>query len=342
MRFLKLIPSLSIALAFFYMLSQLAWAQDGGSKYAESVIAERAAKLARAPLVSTPLGNNIYLLSGDGANIVAISDDKSVLLIDSGITDRVTELAHAVYQLAHRPVTTVVNTDWHSDHAGGNPYFSSFGVTIIAQTNTRKRIAARYKAALKTYAANNHSSFKVAVSPWSAAVENEASARYPVRGIPNVAFDDTMIINLDTEELHFCYFGSGHTDGDTVVFFEKGNLAVLGDIFPGDGYPWIDLASGGSLSGLIETLDRVLNMSNEETRIVPAHGPVVHKAELQQYREMLATVQSRIKALMESGATADQVLAAVPTREFDAEWGGGSVSGEMFTSSVVGSIARAQ
>jgi glyoxylase-like metal-dependent hydrolase (beta-lactamase superfamily II) len=149
-----------------------------------------------------------------------------------------------------------------------------------------------------------------------------------------------MTINLDTEELRFLYFGAAHTDGDVVVFFEKANIIVLGDIFPGDGYPWIDIASGGSLAGLIETVDRVLSMSNEETRIVPARGAVVHTAELQRYREMLATVQGRIKALIESGATADQVVAAVPTSDFDSEWGGGQVSGEMFTLSAVKSIAR--
>jgi glyoxylase-like metal-dependent hydrolase (beta-lactamase superfamily II) len=341
MRFVKLIPLLSIALALLGMLSQSAWAQDGGSEYSKRVTTPRKpAELQRAPLVPTSLGDNIYLLSGDGANIVAISDGNSVLLIDSGTGDRVTELAQAVYQIAQRPVTTVVNTDWHADHAGGNPYFSSFAVTIIAQANTRNRIAAQYKAALKTYVANNQSSFKVAVSPWSAAVENEASARYAVRGIPSVAFNDSMSINVGTEELRFFCYGPAHTDGDTVVFFEKANIVVLGDIFPGNGYPWMDLASGGSLAGLIETLDRVLSMSNEETRIVPAYGPVLHRAELQKYREMLATVQGRIKALLESGATADQVLAATPTSDFDAEWGGRLVSGEMFTSSVVQSIAQ--
>ena len=307
MRFIKLIASLSIALAFVAVLSQSASSQKGASE--------------RAALVTTSLGDNAYLLSGNGASIVAISDDKSVLLIDSGTADRVTELAHAVYQVAHRPVTTVVNTDWHGDHAGGNPYFSSFGVTIIAQANTRNRIAAEYKAALKTYVANNHSSFKVALSPWSAAVENEASSRYAVRGIPTVAFDDSMTVNLDTEELHFLHYGPAHTDGDTVVALEKANLVVMGDILPGNGYAWIDDDSGGSLPGLIETLDRVLSMSNEETRIVPAHGAVVHRGELQKYPEMLATVQGRIKTLIESGATAGQVLAAAPASDFDAEWG---------------------
>lgn len=317
---------LSIALAFVALVTQPAWSQNGGSE--------------RAPLLSTSLGDNIYLLSGDGANIVAISDDKSVLLIDSGTADRVTELAHAVYQVTQRPVTMVFNTDWHSDHAGGNPYFSSFGVTIIAQANTRSQIATEYKAALKSYVAHNQSSFKVAVSPWSAAVENEASKRYTVRGVPTVAFDDNITVNLDTEELHFLHFSPAHTDGDTVVFLEKANILVLGDICPGHQYPWIDVASGGSLPGLIETVDRILTMSNEETRIVPAHGAVIHRTELQEYREMLATIQARIKALIQSGATPDQLLAAAPTSDFDADWGGGSVSGEKFTLSVLESMTK--
>jgi len=339
MQFDKTIRALSVVVTLAIMFSQPAWPVDTRLNAQESGSAQRSDS-EKTPLLSTSLGDNIYLFSGDGANVVAISNDKSVLLINSGTADRATELAHAVYQAAPRPVTTVVNTDWHSDDAGGNPYFSSFGVTIVAQANTRKRIAAQYEAALKTYVANNQSSFKVAVSPWSAAVENEASSRYAVRGIPSVAFNDSMTMNLDTEELRFLYFGAAHTDGDTVVFFEKANIIVLGDIFAGDGYPSIDLASGGSLAGLIETVDRVLSMSNEETRIVPARGVVVHKADLQRYRDILATVQGRIKVLIDSGATANQVAAVAPTSDFDSEWGGGQVSGEMFTSSGVKSIAR--
>jgi len=341
MRLVKLVLTLNIAISLVGMLSQAAWPQNGASAYSGiSGLDTKAAKSDKAPLVTTSLGNNIHLLSGDGANVVAISDDRSVLLIDSGTADRVTELAQHIYQLAQRPVTTVVNTDCHPDHAGGNAYFSSFGVTIIAQTSTRERIAAQYRAALKSYAANNHSSFKVAVSPWSAAVESEASQKYAVRGIPTVAFNDSLTIDIDTEELHFFHFGVAHTDGDTVVLFEKANIIVLGEIFPGNRYPWIDFASAGSLPGLIETLDRVLRISDEKTRIVPAQGAVVHKAELQRYRDMLTTIQHRIKALLESGATASDVLAAAPTSSFDREWGGGLVSGEMFTRLAVESIVR--
>jgi glyoxylase-like metal-dependent hydrolase (beta-lactamase superfamily II) len=343
MQFVRRFRLLSVVLALAIVICPSVWPQDASRKDQETAKTQRLlTEFEKTPLMTTSLGDNIYLFSGDSANVLAISNERSVLLIDSGSADRVTELAHAVYQIAHRPVTTVVNTDWHSDHTGGNPYFSSFGVTIIAQANTRNRIAAEYKAALKTYVPNNQSAFKVAVSPWSAAVENEASLGYALRGIPSIAFNDSMIISMDTEELHFFHYRAAHTDGDTVVFFEKANIAVMGEIFPGNSYPWIDLASGGSLAGIIETLDRVLSMSNEETRIVPARGALVHKGELQNYRDMLAAIQARVKALIESGATADQVLAAAPTSDFDAQWGGGNVSGGTFTSSVVNSIARAQ
>ncbi|HVO62558.1 MAG TPA: MBL fold metallo-hydrolase [Terriglobales bacterium] len=272
--------------------------------------------------------------------MIAVADDNSVLLINSGMADRVTELAHTVYEAVQRPVTTLVNTDWHFDHTGGNQYFSSFGVTIIAQANTKKRIAAEHKSVRKTYAANNPSSFNVVASPWAAAVENPASERYALRGIPTVAFDESMTINLDNEELIFCHYGAGHTDGDTVVFFQTSNLVLLGDIFPGHEYPWIDVRSGGSLAGVIQTVDRVLSASNEQTRIIPGQGPVLHKAELQDYRNMLVNIQARIQELLESGASADQIIAAAPTSDFDSEWGGGDVSGQVFTSLIIESMAQ--
>jgi cyclase len=294
MQFARRFRLLSVVLALAIMFCPTAWPQGANRKDHETAKTQRLlTESEKTPLVTTSLGDNIYMFSGDGANVLAISDGRSVLLIDSGTADRVSELAHAVYQIVHRPVTTVVNTDWHSDHTGGNPYFSSFGVTIIAQANTRNRIAVECKAPPKTYVPNNQSSFEVVVSPWSAAVVDEASITYAVRGIPSVAFSDSMIISLDTEELHFVHYGAAHTDGDTVVLLEKANIAVVGDIFPGTGSLRIDISSGGSLAGLIQAVDRVLSMSNEQTRIVPAHGAVVHKAELQEYREVLATIQAK-------------------------------------------------
>jgi glyoxylase-like metal-dependent hydrolase (beta-lactamase superfamily II) len=329
---------LVVVFALLIMIPGPGWSQQRqdqqtGSTQQPSMTSEK------TPLDTMPLGDNIFLISGNSTNVIAVSDDKSVLLIGSGTPDRTTELARAVYQIAQRPVTTLINMDHHPHQAGGNPYFSSFGVQIIAQENTRKHIAEEYRAALKQYVANNHSSFKVAVSPWSAAVEDEASARYGLRGIPNIAFNDTMTFNLHTEEVRLCYYGAAHTDGDSVVYLADANIVVLGDIFPGDGYPWIDVLSGGSLAGLIGTVAHVLNTITDETRIVPARGAVLHKPELQKYRDMLMTVEERVKALVDSGASAAEVVAAGPTRDLDAEWGGGLVSGEEFTSSVVNLIA---
>lgn len=255
------------------------------------------------PLTITSLGDKIYLLAGDGGNVVAISDGSTVLLVDSGIGCRTSELYHAVYKATQRPITTLINTDWHSDHAGGNAFFSAFGVTIVAHVNTKERLVSQRG-----------------------------------RGIPDVVFDDNMTLNIGDEELHLYHYGPGHTDGDTVIFLEKANIAILGDAVSAHGYPWIDLDSGGSLAGIITTLDHVLAAGNEETRIIPGHGPILYRSDLEAYRDMLVMVQARIQSLISSGESIGRVITAAPTSEFDSQWSHGHVSAEVFTISAYKSI----
>ena len=276
-----------------------------------------AAEFNKIPLAVIPLAEQIYLFTGDGGNVVAISDGSIVLLIDSGLDSRASELNDAVYQAFHRPIMNIVNTHWHFDHVGGNRYFASGGVTIIAQEQVQKRLASEYD-----------------IPP-----AELAAGRFTTEGVPTVTFSDSMSIKMGAEQVRLYHYRPAHTDGDTVIFFEPANIIVLGDIFSANTYPVIDLSAGGSFSGLIATLDRVLAASNPQTKIIPGHGPVVSKVELQAYRDMLATVASRVQALIASGKSISQALAAAPTSEFDAKWGGGYVSGATFTVMAYDSIA---
>jgi len=276
-----------------------------------------AAEFNKTPLAVVPLAEQIYLFTGDGGNVVAISDGSIILLIDSGLESRASELNDAVYQTFHRPIMNIVNTHWHFDHVGGNQYFASGGVTIIAQEQVQKRLASEYD-----------------IPP-----AEVAAGRFTTKGIPTVTFGDSMTIKMGAEQVRLYHYGPAHTDGDTVIFFEPANIVVLGDIFSANTYPIIDLSAGGSFTGLIAALDRVLAACNPQTKIIPGHGLVVSKVELQAYRDMLGTVASRVEALIASGKSVSQVLAAAPTSEFDAKWGGGYVSGATFTVMAYDSMA---
>ncbi|MBZ5665638.1 MAG: MBL fold metallo-hydrolase [Acidobacteriia bacterium] len=257
------------------------------------------------------------MFSGDGGNVVAVADDSSTLLIDSGIESRAAELDAAVFEATHRPITRLINTHSHFDHTGGNALFGSAGVTIIAQRNVKARLS----------------------SEQDVPFIDLHDGPYPNQALPSLTYADNLTLEQGSEQLRLAHFGAAHTDGDTIVFLEPANVVILSDIFSEPFYPIIDFTSGGSLQGIIDSIDQVLSASNEQTRYVPGHGPLATRADLQAYRNMLVTIRDRITTLVRSGKTMDQVVAAQPTKDFDAKWGTGYVDGNVFAKMAYASIA---
>src|SRR5205807_3877748 len=141
---------------------------------------------------------------------------------------------------------------------------------------------------------------------------------YPVQALPAVTYSDSLTLRQGSQRLTLENYGSAHTDGDTVIYIAPANVAVVGDIFSNHFYPIIDLSSGGSIDGMIHSLDQILAQTDEQTKIVPGHGPVTTRANLQNYRDMLVQVRNRIKNLIAAGKTVNEVVAATPTKDFDA------------------------
>jgi len=309
------------ALALAFVVTGTASRGAGQTGTGETVIQKATEQFESSPLKTTSLGEGMFMFSGDGGNVTAIVDDGNTLLIDSGIDSRVTELSEAIVKATMRPVTQLVNTHWHFDHIGGNVYFGSEGVSIIAQENVKKRL----------------------LSVQDVPFIGLRDGHYPPQALPAVTYSSSMTLNQGSQRLILANYGSAHTDGDTVIYIAPANVVVVGDIFSNHFYPIIDLASGGSIDGMIHSIDQILAQSDERTKIVPGHGPVATRADLQDYRDMLAQVRQRIQALIASGKTIEEAVAAAPTKDFDSKWGGGYVSPDVFTemafSSLVGNGA---
>jgi glyoxylase-like metal-dependent hydrolase (beta-lactamase superfamily II) len=284
----------------------------------ETVIQRATEQFEDSPLKIASLGPGLYVFSGDGGNVTAIVDDGSTLLIDSGLAPRITELSDAIFKTTMRPVTRLVNTHWHFDHTGGNTYFGSSGVTIIAQQNVRKQLS----------------------SVQDVPFVGLRDGHYPEQALPTVTYSSTMALRQGSQRLTLANYGSAHTDGDTIIYIAPANVVVVGDIFSNAFYPIIDLTSGGSIDGMILSIDRILARTDERTKIVPGHGPVATRADLQGYREMLAQVRQRIQKLIAAGKTMDEVVAAAPTKDFDAKWGSGYVTPDVFTRIVFSSLIK--
>jgi cyclase len=307
-----LIQALVLFLAIAGATSR-ATAQAGAG---ETVIQKATEQFDSSPLQTIPLGQGLFLFSGDGGNVTAVVDQDSVLLIDSGIDSRATELNDTVFKATTRPVTRLVNTHWHFDHTGGNVFYGAMGVTIIAQENVKKQLS----------------------SAQDVPFIGLQDGRYPTQALPTVTYSSTMALRQGPQQLTLANYGSAHTDGDTVIYVAPANLAVVGDIFSNPFYPIIDLVSGGSIDGLILSVDRILAQTDGQTKIVPGHGPVATRADLQAYRDMLDQVRQRIEALITAGKTMDEVVAASPTKDFDAKWGTGYVTPGVFTKIVYSSL----
>src|ERR1700693_6314434 len=277
------IQMLSLAVVITGAASQ-ATGQAGTS---ETVIQKAPVKFENSPLKVTSLGQGLYVFSGDGGDVTAIVDDGSTLLIDSGLASRITELSDAVFRTTMRPVTRLVNTHWHFDHTGGNVFFGSSGVTIIAQQNVKEQLS----------------------SVQDVLFVGLRDGNYPEQALPTVTYSSSMVLRQGSQRLTLANYGPAHTDGDTIIYITPANVVVVGDIFSNAFYPIIDLASGGSIDGLILSVDRILAQTDEQTKMVTGHGPVATRADLQAYRDMLAQVRQRIKALITAGKTMDETVA---------------------------------
>jgi cyclase len=291
----------------------------GQARTSESVIQKATEQFEDSPLTITSLSPGLYVFSGDGGNVTAIVDGGSTLLIDSGLASRISELSDAIFRTTMRPVTRLVNTHWHFDHTGGNTYFGSSGVTIIAQENVKKELS----------------------SAEDVPFVGLRDGHYPPQALPGVTYQGSLTLHQGSRRLKLENYGAAHTDGDTVIYISPANVVVVGDLFSNHFYPIIDLSSRGSIDGLIHSIDQILAQTDEQTKIVPGHGPVTTRANLQDYRDMLVQVRQSVKDLIAAGKTMDEVVAAVPTKDFNARWGSGYVTPEAFTRMVFSSLAGA-
>jgi len=263
---------------------------------------------------STQLSKNLYLLqSGKGGNLALSVGEDGLLLIDDDYADIADKTRAAIAEISAEPVKFVVNTHWHFDHAGGNQLLGEQGAIIVAHDNVRKRLLSGGE-----------------IKAFSAQIPPAQKAALPV-----LTFADSMSFHWNGATIDVVHPGaSGHTDGDAVIYFAEDNVVHMGDLYFAGLYPFIDGSSGGSLAGVIASVDKVLARIDADTRIIPGHGPLSNKRELLKYREMLTSVQKKLMQFKQQGKTVEQVVAAKPTAEFDTEWGQGFLNADTWVAIV--------
>ena len=260
------------------------------------------------PIRSETIAEKLTLISGVGGNIATLSGEDGVLVIDSGLASVVAGTAAEISKVAPGPLALLVNTHWHFDHAGGNERLARAGARIIAHENCRKRLAVE-----------QHNDFFDKTWPASPAI-----------ALPVVTFSAETNIHLNGEDIRLVPVPPAHTDSDVIVRFEKANVVHTGDIFFRGMFPFIDYSSLGWIGGMAAAAKQALAMTDAKTRVIPGHGPLGTQENLKSYITFLETVFDRLTKLKDAGKTADDAVAALPTREFDEERSAGLFKPEQF------------
>lgn len=250
---------------------------------------------------ATQLSGGVYVLTGAGGNIGLSVGDDAVFIVDDQYAPLTPRILAAIATVTSKPVRFVVNTHWHFDHTGGNESLGKAGAVIMAHANVRKRMAAgQLIDAL-----------------------NRQEPPAPKEALPVVTFLDGVTFHINDDSLVVTHVESAHTDGDAIVHFTRANVLHTGDAFVSAALPFVDLSSGGSINGIIALAEKVHAMTNDQTKIIPGHGPVADRARVKAYRDMLVVLRDRMAAEVRAGRTLEEVIAMRITAPYAAGWPGG-------------------
>ena len=267
---------------------------------------------------TVPVAEGVHMLMGRGGNIGVSTGDDGVFLVDDQYAPLTDRIVAAVRALSNRPIRFVINTHWHGDHTGGNENFGQAGAIIVAHENVRARMS---------------------TEQFIAAFDSRTPPA-PPDALPVVTFADAVTFHWNGEEIRVFHVDPAHTDGDAIVHFVRANAIHMGDTYFNGLYPFIDVSSGGSLNGMIDAVDRVLAVANDQTKLIPGHGPLSDIEELMAYRRLLLTVRDRVQELIAQGKSREDVIAAKPTAEFDALWGDGFLSPDQWVGIVYDALEK--
>ncbi|MBB5057436.1 glyoxylase-like metal-dependent hydrolase (beta-lactamase superfamily II) [Granulicella aggregans] len=261
-----------------------------------------------AKITVVPLRAGVSVLMGSGGNILVTSGPDGKLAVDSGFATSQPQIERALLSVSAEPLRHLINTHWHYDHTDGNEWMHKAGARILAQAKTRTRMSSRQVIP----------AFDAVLPP------------SPAGALPTVVFEEDEAVRINGSSIHLRRYTPAHTDTDISVFFPEANVLHSGDTWFHGYYPFIDYDSGGSIHGMLTAATENLSLADEKTIVVPGHGEVGNRRDLVEFREMLRSVQDKVAVQKKAGKPLAAVIASKPTSEFDAKWGGGFITPELF------------
>ena len=275
-------------------------------------------RFANVEIKTQQVTSGIYMLSGEGGNIGVSVGEDGVFMIDDQFAPLTDKITAAVAALSAQPIRFLINTHWHYDHTGGNENLGKQGALIVAHDNVYARMSRDTEIA----------------------AFNQMIPASPKAALPVITFSDNVTFRLNGEEIRVVHYRNSHTDGDSVIHFTNANVLHTGDIWFNGFYPFIDVSSAGSIDGMINSISTLLELADDNTRIIPGHGPLGDKQAMRAYLTMLKTARERMAGLIAEGKSLDEIIELKPNADYDAELGNGFINPEQFLRILHSDLAR--
>ncbi len=243
------------------------------------------------------VSGNIHVAVLENRNSVYLVGDNKVMLVETNFERNAAALANQIASVTPFPVKLIVNSHWHGDHIGGNKFFHDAGAISLAHVNTRIRMS---------------------VDQINPVINNVQLPAQKPEFLPMMTFDGKMTLNWGNERVDLIHYPDAHTDSDVVFYYRNNNVVYLGGMLE---YP--QYAGVYSPDGFVDAINKILAETNVNTKFIPWQGPVISQTELTQWRDIILLMKTRVGAMIAQGKTVEEVVAAKPSAEFDAKWGGG-------------------
>ena len=288
--------------------------------FGPAAVAAQDQDFSKVQIKVTKVSGNIYMLEGAGGNIAASIGEDGIVIVDDQYAPLAEKIQAALKNLGitDKPVRFVINTHYHGDHTGGNEPFANTGSTVIAQDNVRKRLESGGTA-------GNGGSIKMDVKPASKAT------------LPIITFEHDVTVHLNGEDIRALHFPAGHTDGDSIIFFPKNNVVHMGDDFVRYGFPFIDVASGGSVQGMIDAMEKASAQLPPDVKVIPGHGALSNLDDVRAFVKMLKETSAVVQKALDQHKTVEQMKQEKILAPWE-KFSGGFINSDAFIETLYNSL----
>ena len=256
--------------------------------------------LETAEVATKKVNESLFLLYGLGGNIAVSVGDEGVLIVDSQIPIIFPKIMKAIKKLSDDKIIYTINTHWHWDHSDGNLVLDSDVTKIISHSNARENMQ------------------KGGLINMGTTILNQEP--YPKNALPVITHENGMSLYFNDEKIDLLHFGPAHTTGDTIIYFTNQNAIHLGDVFFSNSYPFIDVDNGGSLTGMINYLEKIVLVVDKDTIVMPGHGEISSINDIKETINMLKVIKDRILKSIKNNNSLEQIMSSDITKDYDEKY----------------------